>query len=341
MIDLPQQYSQLCALLDNFLVGVITVSASNEIVSINKSAEAIIGCKESELVGKSCSNTFVRELCGGECRFGKTFHLQEEQGRTTAFQGRSITTVVSPLADRGKTGQGCVVVIQDHSAFKELIDRVRNEDRRLKIILDNLDIGILTVDRGGHITFFNSMAEAITGFSRGDILGRRFETIFGAESSREISLLKETIADGKTRSDEEGELVTREGRKVPVRTNHLALRHEDGRIAGGLVTITDLSLVYELNSAIKERYTFYDIVGKDPAMQKIFDIVPVIASSDSTVLITGPTGTGKDLLARVIHNLSARSEKPMVTVNCAALPDNLLESEMFGYARGAFNRGRT
>ncbi len=170
MIDLPQQYSQLCALLDNFLVGVITVSASNEIVSINKSAEAIIGCKESELVGKSCSNTFVRELCGGECRFGKTFHLQEEQGRTTAFQGRSITTVVSPLADRGKTGQGCVVVIQDHSAFKELIDRVRNEDRRLKIILDNLDIGILTVDRGGHITFFNSMAEAITGFSRGDIL---------------------------------------------------------------------------------------------------------------------------------------------------------------------------
>jgi transcriptional regulator with PAS, ATPase and Fis domain len=78
------------------------------------------------------------------------------------------------------------------------------------------------------------------------------------------------------------------------------------------------------------------MVGKDPAIQKIFDIIPVIASSDATILIEGPTGTGKDVLAKVIHNASARSKRPLVKVNCAALPDNLLESEMFGYVKGAF-----
>jgi transcriptional regulator with PAS, ATPase and Fis domain len=95
-------------------------------------------------------------------------------------------------------------------------------------------------------------------------------------------------------------------------------------------------LKYQFNSEIKGRYTFYDMVGKDPAMQKIFEIIPVVAASDATVLIEGPTGTGKDILAKVIHNVSPRADKPLVKVNCAALPDNLLESEMFGYVKGAF-----
>ncbi len=116
----------------------------------------------------------------------------------------------------------------------------------------------------------------------------------------------------------------------------MALKNEDGQIVGGLATFTDLSLVYQFNSAIRDRYTMYDMVGKDPAIQKIFDIVPVVAASDATVLIEGPTGTGKDVLAKVLHNASKRSDYPMVKVNCAALPADLLESEMFGYVKGAF-----
>ena len=116
----------------------------------------------------------------------------------------------------------------------------------------------------------------------------------------------------------------------------MALKNEDGNIVGGLATFSDLSLVYQFNSAIRDRYTMYDMVGKDPAIQKIFDIVPVVAASDATVLIEGPTGTGKDVLAKVLHNASKRSGHPMVKVNCAALPADLLESEMFGYVKGAF-----
>jgi transcriptional regulator with PAS, ATPase and Fis domain len=78
------------------------------------------------------------------------------------------------------------------------------------------------------------------------------------------------------------------------------------------------------------------MIGKSPAMQKIFDMINVIAATDATVLIEGSTGTGKDLLAKVIHSASRRADKPLVKVNCAAIPDNLLESEMFGYVQGAF-----
>jgi transcriptional regulator with PAS, ATPase and Fis domain len=78
------------------------------------------------------------------------------------------------------------------------------------------------------------------------------------------------------------------------------------------------------------------MIGKDPEMQKIFEIASIVARSDTTLLIEGPTGTGKDMLAKVIHNTSKRSRKPFIKVNCAALPDNLLESEMFGYVKGAF-----
>jgi transcriptional regulator with PAS, ATPase and Fis domain len=149
-------------------------------------------------------------------------------------------------------------------------------------------------------------------------------------------LFKETIADGQARSSTAGEIQTRERQVIPMRANYIALKNEDGRIVGGLATIADLSLKYQFNSEIKGRYTFYDMVGKDPAIQKIFEIVPVVASSDATILIEGPTGTGKDVLAKVIHNASKRSKKALVKVNCAALPDNLLESELFGYVKGAF-----
>ncbi|HVP78168.1 MAG TPA: sigma 54-interacting transcriptional regulator [Thermodesulfobacteriota bacterium] len=362
MDDFSIQCGQLCSILDAFSIGVITVSPTHRIMSMNTAAERLTGHKKKDVIGKSCHQSFVRDLCGRECKLDQTVHSEQkvfrpsvpssvpprgklhpaasgEKGGEIRFQQYEkhyITKVVSPLYTSDESVVGCIVVFQDHSAFRDLIDRIRYEDRRLKIILDNLDIGILTVDRGGHVTFFNTMAETVTGYSRGDILGRPYSTIFGNESCKDILLLKETIADGKARSNEEGEIITRDGGPIPIRARYMALKHEDGRIVGGLTTILDLSLMYQLKSAIKERYTFYDMVGKDPAMQRIFDILPVIAASDSTVLIEGPTGTGKDLLARIIHTASKRADKAMVKVNCAALPENLLESEMFGYVKGAF-----
>ena len=129
---------------------------------------------------------------------------------------------------------------------------------------------------------------------------------------------------------------TKDGVTIPIRANYMALRNEKGTVVGGLTTFHDLTLVYQLKQAVRDRYTLHDMIGKSPAMQKIFEMVNVVAATDATVLIEGSTGTGKDLLAKVIHSASRRVAKPFVKVNCAAIPDNLLESELFGYVKGAF-----
>jgi PAS domain S-box-containing protein len=227
-------------------------------------------------------------------------------------------------------------IFHDRSAFEDLINRIRYGERQLKIVLDNLDIGVFTVTRSGLITFFNTAAEKISGFAREEVIGKPCAMLLGEGRSDGASLLKQAVEDGMARSNKKGILIAKDRKILPIRANYVALRNEKGRVVGGLATVQDLSLIDQLQRAITNRYTFADMIGKDPSIQKVFDIVPVIAESDATVLIEGPTGTGKDLLAKVIHNASKRAKKPLVKVNCAALPDNLLESEMFGYAKGAF-----
>lgn len=342
MTDILIKHDQLGSIFDYLSAGIIILSPDCRIVSLNRSAEFITGHKDSEVAGKDCREIFLHSLCGGVCTFQRTVETGLKYGSLDIEltdqndQQLSITKIVAPLYGPGQNIIGCIEVFQDHSAFNDLIRRIRYEDRRLKIILDNLDVGVLTVDRGCHVTFFNTALESVTGYAREDLLGKSCANIFGKSCDEDLLLFKKTIADGKVRSGTNGEIITQKGEALPIRANYMALKNKEGRIVGGLATISDLSLLYQFNSAIKERYTFYDMVGRNPAIQKIFEILPVVAASDATVLIEGPTGTGKDVLTRVIHNASRRSEKPLVKVNCAALPDNLLESEMFGYAKGAF-----
>lgn len=347
MDEILLKYRQLGDIFDTFAMGVMIIGPDRKVISLNHSAELITGYNESDLRGQYCSQILLDPFCGGQCQYLDAM----ESGRHAAsvdfeISDRSkskhnITRMVSPIYGPDQTPLGCIEILQDHTVFKDLLERVRHDDRRLKIILDNLDIGVLTVDRGGHITFFNNRAETITGFNRGDVLGKSCRMLFDESTSHDLMLFEETITDGQARSTPEGEIKTRDGQIIPIRADYMALKNEDGRIVGGLATILDLSLKYQFNSEIKGRYTFYDMVGKDPAIQKIFEIIPVTASSDATILIEGPTGTGKDVLAKVIHNASQRAKKALVKVNCAALPDNLLESEMFGYVKGAFTGADT
>ena len=342
MDDTLIKYSQLGDIFDFFSMGVMVLSSERKILSLNQSAEVITGYEAADLVGQNCTDRLLNSLCGGSCSYLEAVENSRKSGSVDIEvtgqdnETRNITRIVSPVYGPDNLPVGCIEIFQDHSALRDLLERVRHDDRRLKLILDNLDIGVLTVDRGGHVAFFNNTAETITGFSRGGVLGKSCSTVFGDCANPGMLLFNETIADGQPRSSSEGELRTRDGQVIPVRANFMALKNEDGRIVGGLATITDLSLKYQFNSEIKGRYTFYDMVGKDPAIQKIFEIIPVVAASDATILIEGPTGTGKDVLAKVIHTASSRAQNPLVKVNCAALPDNLLESEMFGYAKGAF-----
>ena len=326
--------------LDELNIGAFTVDANRYVSTMNLSAQALIGQKESEAIGKDCREVFVGVPCFAQCPFKApgavitdepVIQIQDEN-ETSHF----VTRMATPVFDSNHAIVGCMTILQDHSPISDLIDRIHYEERSLKIILDNLDIGIFTVDKGGRITFFNTAAEKISGFNRREILGESCSTIFGGEEAPEVGSMRNTIVTGQSRSSRRGKMTTRDGGFIPIRANYMALQNEKGAIVGGLTTFHDLTLVQQLKQAMRDRYTFHDMIGRSPAMQKIFEMVDVVAGTDATILIEGATGTGKDLLAKVIHSASRRSEKPFVKVNCAAIPDNLLESEMFGYVKGAF-----
>jgi PAS domain S-box-containing protein len=327
-------------ILDELNIGAFTVNIDRQVSAMNLSAQAIIGLRDTEAIGKDCREVFVGVPCLANCPFRSTGDLSTDEpvvqildeDETAHFVTRMATHVFGP----DHQIVGCMTILQDHSPIADLIDRIHYEERSMKIILDNLDVGIFTIDRGSHLTFFNTEAEKISGYSRREILGKDCSVLFEDEDAREVSLLKETIADGLSRSSRQGRMITQDGVTIPIRANYMALRNEKGNVIGGLAMFHDMTLAHQLDQAMRDRYTYHDMIGKSPAMQKIFDMINVIAATDATVLIEGSTGTGKDLLAKVIHSASRRADKPLVKVNCAAIPDNLLESEMFGYVQGAF-----
>jgi transcriptional regulator with PAS, ATPase and Fis domain len=135
-------------------------------------------------------------------------------------------------------------------------------------------------------------------------------------------------------------ILTKDGRELPISISTAVLRNEEGEIIGGVETFRDLSPLEALRKELERKASFHDIISQNHRMQNLFAILPDIAESDSTVLIQGPSGSGKELFARAIHNLSHRKNQPFIPVNCGALPDSLLEAELFGYVRGAFTDAR-
>ena len=214
---------------------------------------------------------------------------------------------------------------------------IYHADKRVRdVVLDSINEGVFTVDMDWRITSFNRAAERITQTTRSEALGKACCDVFHANVCEKDCALRQTFHTGKPVVNATAHIINRQGQRVPIRISTAIINDDDGKVIGGVETFQDLSQVEQLQKQLKNRYTFEDIVGRSPAMVRLFELLPQIADSSSTVLIEGPSGTGKELFARAIHNLSPRSKKRFVPVNCAALPDTLLESELFGHRAGAF-----
>jgi len=209
-----------------------------------------------------------------------------------------------------------------------------------RTILDSVAEGVFTVDRNWLIEYFNRGAERITGVPREEAIGSRCCDVFRASICESVCALRHTLETGEPVVNRLAVIIDAKGRKVPISISTSVLRDDRGRLVGGVETFRDLSQVEQLRKELAGRYSLGDIIGRSLAMRDLFGILPAIAASDSTVVIHGASGTGKELFARAIHELSPRREKPFVAINCGALPDTLLESELFGHKAGAFTDAR-
>ncbi|MDZ7761597.1 MAG: sigma 54-interacting transcriptional regulator [Desulfovermiculus sp.] len=203
-------------------------------------------------------------------------------------------------------------------------------------ILESISDGVFTIDTQKRITSFNRAAENITGFTQQEAIGQYCFDIFRADICEHHCALGHTLSSETPQINLPAQIITKQGEQKPISLSTNILRNQEDEIIGGVETFRDLSDLEELRRELNKQYVREDIVGKHPKMQAILSFLPDVAESGSSVLIQGPTGTGKELVARAIHNLSPRAKGPFIAVNCAALPESLLEAELFGHVKGAF-----
>lgn len=205
-----------------------------------------------------------------------------------------------------------------------------------------LGLGVFTVDVGGRFVGWSDGAETITGYARGEVLGQPCQLLEGPNCkgfSGLAEILGAASPDVQGMENQECRILTKRARERHLLGNVKVLRDGSGETYGAIGVFTDITDVLQVNtpeSDLSSPLARTGLIGGSRAMEEIFRRIQLAADSDVTTLITGESGTGKELAARAIHELSDRRDRPFVGINCSAIPEGLLESELFGHAKGAF-----
>jgi PAS domain S-box-containing protein len=204
-------------------------------------------------------------------------------------------------------------------------------------LFENLAEAVFTINKRWRITGFNRRAEEVTGFTRQTVLGRYCWDIFKSDRCQINCPLKATLADGVTRTDQDVRMVNAGGRRLNVLVNTSIIKDKKGAVVGAVEVFRPLTLVGRPpGTSIKDTPPALKIIGQSPVLAKLLRMLPEIAASEANVVLEGESGTGKELFAQTIHYQSPRAQGPFVAVNCSALAESLLESELFGHVKAAF-----
>ncbi|MCM2359228.1 MAG: sigma 54-interacting transcriptional regulator [Geobacteraceae bacterium] len=320
------QYSR--NIMDSVADGVFTVDRDMRITTYNRAAEEITGFSREEAIGKPCHEIFRTEVCSGDCP------LREALAEGKPVLNREVR-ILDKLGRRTPISVSASVLYDGAGNVIGGVETIRNL-KNLSTILDSVADGVFTVDDAMLIRSFNRAAEEITGFTHDEAIGRPCYEIFRSEACGLACPVREAIETGESVLNREVEIIDRDNNKKPISVSASVLMGSDGKARGGVETMRDLSVLYTLRKELHDKFTFRNLVSRNPAMRRLFNVLDDIAASEATVLLHGESGTGKELFARAIHDLSPRRNGPLVIVNCGALPETLLEAEIFGVRKGAY-----
>ena len=329
--------------------GVMVLDPELKIIAFSEGAERITGYRREEVVNKRCYELFRSQCCHKDCPAKITFATGQvlSNQQYTIFTRDDdeipISVSTSPLKDKSGKISAVVETFRNLAEVRDLMEKLSaassetvRERNKLQAILNSINDGVFTVDMDFNIMSFNNAAEEITGFKVSEVLGKPCCEIFRSPLCSGNCPLKRTIHTGKDITNFELEIFNKDNSVVPLSVSIAVLKDGKGKVIGGVETFRDISHIKELTQELAGKYSFGNIIGKSHQMQKIYDLISDVSATSTTVLIEGDTGVGKELIARAIHYYSPRREKPFIVVNCAALPESLLESELFGHVKGAF-----
>lgn len=313
--------------LDTVMDAVFTVDTQMTIVSYNQAAELVSGVPRERAVGRKCYQIFKTAVCETGCPV-----------REALEHNRKVVTREIVMQDyRGGT---MPVLLKAAVLYDEQGNQIGGVEtmrclRRLYSIIDSVADGLFTVNNQMQITNYNKAAEELTGVPHEQALGKSCKEVFQSSCCQDACLIRQAMQTGQA-VQRDIEITDRNGATKQISASASTLFDCTGAAIGGVQTLRDLTPIVAMKEEIQQKYTYRRLVSRNTAMRKLFSVMEDVAASNATVFLYGESGTGKELFAHAIHDLSPRRNGPMVTVNCGALPESLLEAEIFGVRKGAF-----
>ncbi len=332
--------------IDSIGDSVVLISNDKKITYVNRMARKLLGIDLDAIDGDiTCCDLLNLDICTEKCPVETlsdsqdviNSYLVKREGDETPF---CVSTSI--LEDCEGNREGIVHTIKSMEIVGRLIEEqkytqelLRRGRMKMEAIFNAIADGVFGVDMEGRIIHFNRSMEKITGYSEDEVLGKHCSEILKGNICENDCPLAWSIKEGQGIEKCREVIVTKDGRSIPVFLT-TSLPVDKGESMGVVCIIHDRSEIEALRKELKKTRYFPEIIGKSKKMQDLFELVDSVSGTDVTVLIEGETGTGKELVARAIHQRSTRNRGPFVVVNCSALSPFLLESELFGHGKGAF-----
>lgn len=344
-------------LFETSRLGIVYQDAGGRIISSNPAAESILGLTKDQISGRTSVNPEWKSIHEDGSEFpgethpamlalggGKPVHdvvMGVFNPRKERYVWINISAV--PLFRKGETKPWQVYVIfEDITEKKQKDDELRRIELQKMQLIESAHEGYCAVNKDRKIVFVNNRMCEISGYSKEEMLGRDLLEFFD-DNNKKSNLTAFEICMAGERFSFSSETRHKDGHRVFVTISAAPALDDKGRPNGVFALINDTTKEKALENEIRSvryelaaKHSFNSIIGKSEPVMAIFESLPAIAEADCNVLLEGESGTGKNLFAKVIYDISNRNGRPFVVVNCGALPENLLESELFGYVKGAF-----